>query len=144
MKRWFTIAVLFFACWSVLGGCGATGSGGEVSSNGGADASGSDATHNPTAQEMLRENPDADFFQLGGVVYMNAASIDWVQAEELQAEEKIGTIAKEYKQGAAFEDGMATKLPKGAEIYKPDTHGSLILIVKWNGDESRYLALLEG
>ncbi|QHW33719.1 hypothetical protein GZH47_24925 [Paenibacillus rhizovicinus] len=132
-QLWAVMAVFVL----LLMGCGEAGSGGTASIN-------SEATHNPTAQEMLQDNPDADFFQLGDVIYVNAANIEWVQAEALKAEEKIDSIAKQYVQGGVFEDGMATKLPKGAEIYKPDTHGLLILIAKWDGHEVRYLAILEG
>ncbi|MBM7564215.1 hypothetical protein [Paenibacillus sacheonensis] len=124
-------------CVWVLSACGTANTRIPVPANG-------MATHNPTAEEMLRADPDADFFQWDDVIYTNGSSIDWVQDETVKAEAKVGTIGKKYEAGAAFENGMATKLPAGAEIYGASKHGASILIVKWEGHEVRYLAMLEG
>ncbi|GIQ65438.1 hypothetical protein PACILC2_40060 [Paenibacillus cisolokensis] len=102
------------------------------------------STHNPTAHEILTGHSDADIFQWNGIVYTNASHIEWVQQEELSAGDQIGTIMKQYRDGLDFEDAMATKLPVGTEIYKPKGEGRLILIVKLNGGEVRYLGLIEG
>jgi len=103
-------------------------------------------TSNPTAMDILADNPDADIFQLQGIIYKNAKDIDWVQSEELSIGEKVGTIAKQYKEGMAFEDGMATKLPVGAEIYEPAEKVGPILLVRLGPNERvmRYLGLIEG
>ena len=39
---------------------------------------------------------------------------------------------------------MATKLPVGAEIFEPTEKKGLILIVKFDNKEIRYLGLIEG
>lgn len=103
-------------------------------------------TSNPTVMDILADNPDADIFQLQGIIYKNAKDIDWVQSEELSIGEKVGTIAKQYKEGMAFEDGMATKLPVGAEIYEPAEKVGPILLVRLDPNERvmRYLGLIEG
>ena len=103
-----------------------------------------EATHNPTAEEVLTQNADADIFQFQGIVYENADHVDWVQQEKLTSGERVGKITKPYQEGLPFEDGMATKLPEGAEIFEPAKKSGPVLIVKWSGNEKRYLGLLEG
>lgn len=103
-----------------------------------------EATHNPTAVEVLAQNADADIFQFQGIVYENADHVEWVQQDKLTIGERVGKITKPYQEGLPFEDGMATKLPTGAEIYEPAKKSGPVLIVKWNGNEKRYLGLLEG
>ena len=102
------------------------------------------STATVTASEILTNNPNADIFQLEGTIYSNASNIDWVQKQELSIGTKIGTITKQYKDGLTFEDGMATKLPVGAEIFEPTEKNGLILIVKFDNKEIRYLGLIEG
>ena len=102
------------------------------------------ATHNPTADEILAKNPNADIFQLDGIIYSNANNVEWVQQSELTIGEKVGTITKKYKDGLTFEDKMATKLPVGAEIFEPVKKSGPILIVRLNDNEIRYLGLIEG
>ncbi|MFD0712700.1 hypothetical protein [Paenibacillus sp. GCM10027626] len=132
------ILISFIFCLVILTGCTQSeqGSAGNLTET--------LTTHNPTAKEILAKTPNADIFQLGGIVYSNASDIDWVQAAKLTIETSIGTIKKEYKDGIAFEDEMATKLPAGTEIYEPVKNSGPILIVKLNGKEIRYLGLLEG
>ncbi|MBD3921729.1 hypothetical protein H8B09_23400 [Paenibacillus sp. PR3] len=103
-----------------------------------------ESTHNPTAQEMIAQDPNADIFQYKGVIYNNASNIGWVQQEELTAGEKVGMITQQYKDGPKFEDEMATKLPVGVEIFEPIKKSGPVLIVKLNGKEVRYLGLIEG
>jgi hypothetical protein len=102
-------------------------------------------SHNPTAQEILIKDPNADIFQLKGIIYENASNIEWVKTTELTIGESIGTITKQYKDSFTFEDEMATKLPVGAEIFESEKKNGPILIVNSNnGKEYRYLGLIEG
>lgn len=103
-----------------------------------------ESTQNPTAQEIITQDPDADIFQYKGVIYNNASHIEWVQQEKLSVGEKVGMITKQYKDGLHFEDDMATKLPVGVEIFEPINKNGPVLIVKTNGKEIRYLGLIEG
>lgn len=97
-----------------------------------------------TANEVLDQNPNADIFQLNGVIYSNASNIDWVQQEQLTLGKKIGTITNQYKDGQSFENGMATTLPVGGEIFEPAEKSGPILIIKLDNKEIRYLGLIEG
>jgi PBP1b-binding outer membrane lipoprotein LpoB len=103
-----------------------------------------DTTHNPTAKEILLQNPNADIFQLNGIIYSNADKIEWVQQVDLTLEKTLATIKKQYEDGMNFEDQMATQLPVGAEIYEPVKKSGAILIVKIKDVEIRYLGLIEG
>jgi len=99
---------------------------------------------NPTAQEILTNNADADIFQYKDIIYTNASSIEWVQQADLTIGENVGTIQKQYQLDLAFEDDMATELPVGTEIYEPVKKFGPILIVVVNDEEVRYLGLIEG
>ncbi|MBP1933187.1 hypothetical protein [Ammoniphilus resinae] len=132
------ILISFILCLAILGGCN------QPEKNNAGDFAERIETHNPTAEETLAQNPDADIFELNGVVYSNASDIEWVQTTELTTGKNIGTITKQYKDGLVFEDQMATKLPIGTEIYEPLKGSGPILIVKLNGKEIRYLGLIEG
>jgi hypothetical protein len=103
-----------------------------------------ESTHNPTAKEILAQNPNADIFQHKGIIYTNAINIEWVEQTELTIGESAGTIKKQYKDGLTFENGMATKLPVGVEIFEPVKKSGPVLIVKLSGKEMRYLGLIEG
>jgi len=129
--------ITFILCLVILAGCNQVevGNAGKINDK--------FETHNPTAEEILSKDPDADIFQLNGIIYSNASNIDWVQTEELTAGEIIGTVTKQYTDGLAFEDEIATILPVGTEILKP-LKGGGILIVKVNDKEIRYLGLIEG
>jgi|SRR5690625_3425350 len=103
-------------------------------------------THNPTPEEILSDDKDADIFVESNVVYMNAQNIEWVNEEEITAGEEIGEIKKQSDNSEEFEDFTATKLPVDTKIYEPedDGIGGLIYIVKTDDEEIRYLGLVEG
>jgi len=129
--------ITFILCLAILAGCNQV----EVGNSG--KANDKLETHNPTAEEILSKDPDADIFQLDGIIYSNASHIEWVQTEDLTTGEAVGTITKQYADGLAFEDEIATILPVGTKIFKP-LKGGGILIVKLNDKEIRYLGLIEG
>lgn len=100
---------------------------------------------NATAEEILARDPDADIFQLNGIVYLNAHDIEWVQEEVLEAGEAVGIIEQEYDENLPFEDGMATELPVGTKIFETQPHKGPILVVKADDDTLvKYLGLIEG
>jgi hypothetical protein len=101
-------------------------------------------THNPTANEVIKQNPNADIFQLNGILYKNASNIEWVETADLTIGEPVGTITEPYKEGATFKDSMGTKLPIGTQIFEPVKKNGPILIIKLAGKEIRYLGLIEG
>lgn len=102
------------------------------------------STHNPTAKDILIQNPNADIFLYEEIIYQNASAIEWIQLLELTIGESVGTIKNEYKDDLIFNEEMATKLPIGTEIYKPLEKKGAILIVELNGREIRYYGLIEG
>ncbi len=91
------------------------------------------STHNPTIEEILAQNPNADAFVFGNIVYKGG--INWVNELNLTKGKHLGEIQVHNK---------ATKLLIGAEVYEPIENHGLILIVKINEEELRYLGLVEG
>ncbi|WNQ08864.1 hypothetical protein MJA45_14510 [Paenibacillus aurantius] len=102
------------------------------------------ATHNPTAEEVLDQSPDADLFQFNGFVYLNAREVEWVQQSEWTIGSKVGTIAERYRSSFPFEEGMATRLPVGTELYESRERAATILIAKADGKQICYLKMVEG
>ncbi|KGP91815.1 hypothetical protein N780_15695 [Pontibacillus chungwhensis BH030062] len=98
---------------------------------------------NPTAEEILSKNNEADIFVLNGVVYSNAEDLEWVYEKELTLGKEVGEIKKQTQEGDEFENLSASKLPVGTEIYAP-VEKENIYIVKVNDKEIRYLGLREG
>jgi len=90
---------------------------------------GEETPGNLTIKQVLRKNPDADYFVLNDAVYVRG--IDWIEAVELTKDEIIGEI----------EEGMASDLPQGTKIIAPKERRD-ILIVENNGIEIRYLLQL--
>lgn len=79
-----------------------------------------------TKEQVLKENPKADYFELNNQVYVRG--IDWIEDVKLTKDEIIGEIV----------EGMANNLPEGTKIFAPRERRD-ILIVDNNGEEIRYL-----
>jgi hypothetical protein len=101
------------------------------------------STGNPTVEEILQNNKDADIFMLNGVVYTNAEDIEWVNAKKLTLGEEVVEISKQTTDSNKIENGTATKLPVGTKIYEPLEKGDIYIAVV-EGKEIRYLGLREG
>src|SRR5690625_1126592 len=87
---------------------------------------------NPTAEQILLEDENADIFVLNDIVYTNAEHIEWVNEEKLTAGDEVGEIRKQTTDSDAFEDFTATKLTVGTKIYNP-VENSSVYIVKVDG-----------
>lgn len=102
-------------------------------------------SENPSAEEILEADPEADIFQLEGVIYQTG--IDWVEELTLTKDQFVGEIKSRNDTHTNFEDEMATKLPVGAKIYTveegEDVSGP-ILLVETNGSLLSYYGLVEG
>lgn len=99
---------------------------------------------NPTPKDFL-DNPDADIFLWGDVVFLNAQDIDWVVEKEYSLGKYVGEITKTSTNPKKFEDGTSSKLPVGTKIYLVEGSESFqILIAVVNGVKIPYLAMLEG
>jgi hypothetical protein len=92
-------------------------------------------------EEVLRLDPDADFFQYDGVIYKT--NIDWVEELSLTKDVQIGEINTKNDTDTDFKDEMANKLPVGATIFSAKERGD-ILIVELEGETWKYLAIVEG
>ncbi|KPH70546.1 hypothetical protein NSA56_18350 [Oceanobacillus caeni] len=92
----------------------------------------------PTAQEVLRDDPDADIFQIKGIIYKTG--IEWVNDVNVTKDKEIGIIKETSK--SKFKDGTASKLSPNTKIFS--TNEEYILIVEENGVVKKYLALSEG
>lgn len=99
---------------------------------------------NPVAEEILSKNKDADIFATINVVYRNAESVSWVKELELSLGDEYFEITKQSTNPEEFESGTATKLPIGTKVYNPVEKHGRILIAVVDGEQIRYLGLVEG
>lgn len=79
-----------------------------------------------TKEQVLKENPDADYFELNNKIYVKGTG--WIEEVKLTKDEIVGEI----------EEGMASDLPLGTKIIAPKERRD-ILIVENSGVEIRYL-----
>ncbi|MET3695798.1 hypothetical protein SAMN05877753_102671 [Bacillus oleivorans] len=98
---------------------------------------------NPTVDEILEDNRNADLFLFNQIVYTNAEDLEWVKAKELTIGEEVLVISKQTNDRNKFDDGAATKLPVGTKIYKPVESGNILVAIV-DRKEIRYLGLREG
>lgn len=73
-------------------------------------------TENPSAEEILKLDPEADIFQFNGVIYQTG--IDWVEELTLTKGEQVGEIKTKNGTDTNFEDEMSNKLPVGAKVFR--------------------------
>lgn len=99
---------------------------------------------NPTPEEILANDKDADIFLIGDDVYKNAEDIEWVRELDLTLGEKSGEIREITNISSEFESYTATKLPIGTVIYTPVESKGPIKIVFIDNKEIRYLGMIEG
>ncbi|MEK4523561.1 hypothetical protein MKX96_18255 [Psychrobacillus sp. FSL W7-1493] len=99
-------------------------------------------TKNPDAEEVLTLDPEADIFQLDGVIYKTG--IDWVEELTLTKGEQVGEIKTRNDSDTDFEDEMSNKLPVGAKIFSTIEKEGPILLVELEGKLLKYYALVEG
>ena len=99
-------------------------------------------TGNPVAKEILTLDPEADIFQFDDVIY--ETGIDWVEELTLTKGEQVGEIKTRNDTDTNFENEMSNKLPVGAKIFSTIEKEGPILIVEFEGEILKYLALLEG
>lgn len=99
-------------------------------------------TKNPDAEEVLTLDPEADIFQLDGVIYKT--KIDWVEELNLTKGEQVGEIKIRNDSDTDFEDEMSNKLPVGSNIFSTIEKEGPILLVELEGKLLKYYALVEG
>lgn len=96
---------------------------------------------NPTAQEILENDPKADIFQWNGTIYQT--NIDWVDELVLTEGELVGIVNYHTSNPSDFKDSTANGLPIGTEIYKVNERND-ILMTKYNDELKYYYQLVEG
>jgi len=110
-----------FLVFSLLLGCGVA-DGGKV-----------------TANDVLKQNPDADIFQYNGLIYSNVSDLEWFEEKmELFSKQKLLTeIEKQAKSSFGFKNLTATKLPIGTKIYSTSENEKDlgVLIVEFEGKD---------
>ena len=99
---------------------------------------------NPSASTYLSDHPSADIFLKGNIVYKNAEQIDWIKDASLKLGKKVMTINKVSSNENDFENGTATKLSVGTEVYEPEKKNGHVLIAVVNGEKVPYIGLIEG
>lgn len=119
----------------VLGACNKNSNVNETNEN---------AISNPTPEDILSDDINADIFLMDDTVYINAKDIDWVNEEEHTIGEKVGKIKNQTKESEEFDNFTASKLSTGTEIYELEEKKGSIYIVKLNGEKIPYLGLVEG
>lgn len=78
-----------------------------------------DATSgNPTPEERLSENPDADIIMIDNITHINAEEIDRRIEGDLAIGEKVLEVKVQSTNASDFKTGTASKLPVGTEIFK--------------------------
>ncbi len=98
--------------------------------------------NNASPEKLLESNPNADFFVIDGVVYINASDIEWIKELTLQADEPAGEILKTGAT-ASFSNWSSTKLKKNIEIYSVKGRED-ILLAKVGKEYIPYLKWVEG
>jgi hypothetical protein len=105
---------------------------------------------NPTAKEVLSNNPNADIFQLDNLVYSNASDREWIEAKEYTKGEMIGEVKKRTTKTWLYQNFYASILPVGTKIYSLDDEGYQKgdapgrVLVEYNNELLVYQALIEG
>lgn len=94
-------------------------------------------THNPTVEEILLQDPDADILYIDDIVY--ATNIDWVDELALTKGEEIGEVEKNTTSSKEFINKTANVLPVGTKIYRAKERNGMLI-----ADDKYYYALVEG
>lgn len=94
-------------------------------------------THNPTVEEILSQDPDADILYMDDIVY--ATNIDWVDELSLTKGEEIGEIEKNTTNPKEFINKTANVLPVGTKIYRAKGSNGMLI-----ADDKYYYGLVEG
>lgn len=93
----------------------------------------------PTAQEVLKEEPNADIIQINGTIYKT--NIKRVDDLKVTKDKEIAIIQKTSKKD--IKDGTASKLRVKTKIFSTKEQNDVV-IAEINGKIKKYIALAEG
>ncbi|WP_261301819.1 hypothetical protein [Paenibacillus andongensis] len=96
---------------------------------------------NPTAQEVLRMDPNANVFMCKDTIYK--AGIPWVDELKLTKDIQVTEITQQSNNGKAFKNGTANKLVVGTKIFRVKERND-ILIAETEREDIRLYQLVEG
>ncbi|MBM7836877.1 hypothetical protein JOC54_000108 [Alkalihalobacillus xiaoxiensis] len=100
------------------------------------------STENPTAEEILNRDSEANILLFNETVYQT--NIDWVDELTLTKGEQIGEIEAQATEGnVALSEKMSTKVSVGSAIFEAVERED-VLIVDENGELYYFYALVEG
>jgi len=85
--------------------------------------------NNATPEEILKDNPNADFFIIDNTVYKNAEDVQWVKDISIKEGSALGRINK-TKVKRNFKNWNATVLSISTEIYKFQGRDDIVLAKK--------------
>lgn len=109
------------------------------------DQPANDATSgNPTPEERLSENPDADIIMIDNITHINAEEINRrINEGDLALGEKVLEVKVQSTNASDFKTGTASKLPVGTEIFRAKNRNSAYIAVV-NGKMRLYVSYGEG
>lgn len=103
-----------------------------------------------TANDVLKQNSEADILMYEGRIYSNMTEVEWFEQRNIEyiKQNLIGEIEKQSTHSFGFNDMTATKLPIGTKVFSSrevnKAKDSGILIIEFEGEYLYYLVLLEG
>lgn len=95
-----------------------------------------DIYHLNDIEEGLENYPDADILLYNGIIYQNGEHLDWIKEESY-------TVHTAYD-NEIVDENMATKLPKGTEIYSTLERKGFVILAKTGDEIIRYYPLFKG
>lgn len=94
--------------------------------------------NNAIPEEVLKENPNADFLIIDNTVYKNVEDVQWVRDISVKEGSVLGRINK-TKVKRNFKNWSATMLDIGTEVYKLEGREDIVLAKK----EDKYIPYIK-
>ncbi|MEK5238247.1 hypothetical protein NST99_21395 [Paenibacillus sp. FSL L8-0470] len=123
---WVTIILMF-----VIAGCNSNKS----------SVSREWSTSNPTAEDVLSDNSNANIFMFSDIIYNSG--IPWVDELELHKDQYVTEIIEQSGDGKEFKNGTANQLSIGTKIYSVKERSDIYIAETEDGD-LRFYGLVEG
>lgn len=131
INKWIGIVTVTILIMLILAGCNSSNS----------PVTGESSTSNPTAEDILLDNPHANIFMFTDIIYK--AGIPWVDELELHKDQVVTEIIEQSDEGKEFKSGTANQLPVGTKIYSCKERGD-VFIAETEGGDIRFYGLVEG
>ncbi|REE78581.1 hypothetical protein A8990_12655 [Paenibacillus taihuensis] len=98
-------------------------------------------TGNPTAQEVLRMDSNANIFMYRDTIYN--AGVSWVDELNLTKDVQVTEISHQSNVSKDFKNGTANKLEVGTKIFRVKERNDILIVETEKGD-IRFYQLVEG